>query len=331
MDTMTNADAMLNGLGFDKGASYDLPENLNELSISSLRGFIDQTYLQHSVESTALIHVTGPAVSGHSAPLRSIGDFMIHLQGAFESIGASIGGFKTPGGTVPTALAKRTELSLVASPLPGSVVLEVAPTKPRLEDLYPNGEALFDLEKAIGVKPLADQTFEEFSSLLSDLVINKAEQDKFVDHLSELGPRVASSVQALCEAVDKGAIDVDFEWREPSGNRKKVSINHSFAKFASTVIKDAEINVESIHVEGTLVTVTTSDKDHLRVKEDLGEEQTKDMTLLIGDIPPEQLYGLRPGDKVAVDAERRISTRAGGRRSEKLVGTGIRKLPKLQG
>lgn len=331
MGTTINADAMLKELGFDESSSYDLPEDLNELSVSSLRGFIDQTYLQHSAESTALIHVTGPAVSGHSAPLRSIGDFMIRLQGAFESIGASIGGFKTLGGTVPTALAKRTELSLVASPLPGSVVLEVAPTKPRMEDLYPNGEALFDLEEVIGAKPLADQAFEEFSSLLSDLVVNQPDQDKFVDHLSELGPRVASSVQALCETVDKDAIDVDFEWKEPSGDRKKVSVNHTLAKFASTVIRNAEINVENVHIEGTLVTVTTSDKDHLRVREDVGEGQTKDTTLLIGDIPAEQLYGLQPGERVAVDAERRVSTRAGGRRSEKLVGIGIRKLPKLQG
>ena len=330
MGTAINASSTLKELGFDENASYDLPKDLSELSTSSLRSFIDQAYLQHSAESTALIHVTGPAVIGHSAPLRSIGDFMIHLQGAFESIGASIGGFKTLGGAVPIALAKRTELSLVASPLPGSVVLEVAPTKPRLEDLYPNGEALFDIEETIGAKPLADQAFEEFSGLLSDLVVDQPDQDKFVDHLSELGPRVAFSVQALCETVGKDAIDVDFEWREPSGDRKEISVNHSFAKFASAVIKNAEINVESVRVEGALVTVTTSDKDHLRVREDLGEGRAKDTTLLIGDIPPEQLYGLQPGDRVVVDAERRVSTRTGGRRSEKLVGIDIEKLPRLR-
>ena len=330
MGTTINVGSALKELGFDENSSYDLPKDLSELSASSLRGFVSQTYLRHSAESTALIHVTGPAVSGHSAPLRSIGDFMVRLQGAFESIGASIGGFRTLGGAVPVGLAKRTELSLVASPLPGSVMLEVAPTKPRLEDLYPNGETLFDIEEAIGVKPLADQAFEEFSSLLSDLAIDQPDQEKFVDHLFELGPRVASSVQALCETVGKDAIDVDFEWREPSGDRKKISVSHSFAKYASEVIKDAEINVESVRVEGVLVTVTTSDKDHLRIREDLGGGQAKDITLLIGDIPPGQLYGLQPGDRVVVDAERRVSTRVGGRRSEKLVGIAIEKLPRLR-
>ena len=330
MGTTTNVNAMLKGLGFDAGVSYDLPEDLSELSASSLRGFISQTYLQHSSESTALIYVTGPAVSGHSAPLRSIGDFMIRLQGTFDSIGASIEEFKLLGGAIPSTFAQRTELSLVASPLPGSVILEVAPTKPRLEDLYPRGEALFDIEEEVGARPLADQAFGEFSNLMSDLAIDEPNHDKFVDHLAELGPRVASNVQTLCETVDKGAIDIDFKWKEPSGDKKKVCVNHAFARFASTVIKNAEIDVESVRVEGALVTVTTSDKDHLRIREGLDDERIKETTLLIGDIPSEQLYGLQPGDRVIVDAERRISTRAGGRRAEKLVGISIKGLPRLQ-
>lgn len=325
-----NANALLKELGFDESASYELPEDLNQLSVSSLRSFIDQTYLQHSADSTALIHVTGPAVSGHSAPLRSIGDFMIHLQAAFDSIGASIEGFKSLGGAIPSALAKRTELSLIASPLPGSVVLEVAPTKPRLEDLYPHGEALFDVEKVIGAKPLADSTFEELSSLMSDLATDTPDQEKFIDHLAELGPRVASNMRALCDAVDKGAIDIDFEWRSPSGDRKKVGVNHTFAKFVSTVIKNTEIDTESVEIEGVLVTITTSAKDHLRIREDSDEGIASEVTLLIGDIPPEQLYGLQTGDRVRVDAERQIFNRVGGGKRKKLVGISIEKLPRLQ-
>lgn len=325
-----NASALLKELGFDESASYELPEDLNQLSVSSLRSFIDQTYLQHSAESTALIHVTGPAVSGHSVPLRSVGDLMIRLQAAFDSIGASIEGFKSLGGAIPSALAKRTELSLVASPLPGSVVLEVAPTKPRLEDLYPNGEALFDVEKVIGAKPLADSAFEELSSLMSDLATDAPDQEKFIDHLAELGPRVASNVRALCDAVDKGSIDIDFEWKSPSGDRKKVGVNHTFAKFVSVVIRDTEIDTESVGIEGVLVTVTASVKDHLRIRGDLDEGSASEVTLSIGDIPPEQLYGLQTGDRVRVDAERQIFNCVGGGKREKLVGISIERLPRLQ-
>lgn len=331
MGTTINANAMLKELGFDENASYELPEDLNELSVSSLRGFVDQAYLQHSAEFTALIHVTGPAVNGHSAPLRSIGDFMIHLQAAFDSIGASIEGFKSLGGAIPSVLAKRTELSLVASPLPGSVMLEVAPTKPRLEDLYPYGNALFDVEEVIDAKPLADSAFEELSSLISDLTTDQPDQDKFVNHLAELGPRVASNVRALCDAVDRGAIDVDFEWRSPSGDRKKVIVDHTLAKFVSTIIKSTEIDIENVEIEGVLVTITTSNKDHLRIREDLDDGSSNEVTLPIGEIPPEQLYGLQTGDRVRINAERQIFNCVGGGKRNSLVGISIKKLPRLQG
>ena len=326
MDTLIDSKALLKNLGFDENASYDLPEDLNELSISSLRGFASQTFLSHSAEATALIRVTGPSVVGHSAPLRTVGGFMVHLQTTFDSVGASIASFKSLKGAIPSSLAKRTELALVASPLPGSVVLEVAPTKPRLEDLYPEGVPLFDLEETIGAKPLADSAFEELASLMSDLAVDEPNQDKFVEHLSELGPRVASSVSTLCDAIDRDGIDVDFEWRPPSGERKKVCVTHTYAKFVSAVIKEADIDTEQVKIEGTLVTITTSDKDHLRIREDEIDGSAREVTLPIGDIPPEQLHGLRPGDRVQVDAERQVYNCVGGRKREKLVGIGISKL-----
>lgn len=330
MDTTPDVRSLLEGLGFDRSVNYLLPEDLNELSVSSLKGFVDQTHLRHSAETTAIVHVTGPAVAANTAPLRSIGDFMIHLQGIFDSIGASISGFKSLRGNIPADLMKRTELSLIASPLPGSVILEVAPTKPRLEDLYPQGEALFDVEKVVGAKPLADSAFDELSSLMADLEIEQPDQGKFIEHLANLGPRVASNLRSLCDSVEENGIDVDFEWKPPSGDRKTVSVSHTFAKFVSTVIKNTEIDVENTIVEGTLLTITTSTKDHLRIKEELEDGSENEVVLLIGDIPVEQLCGLQTGDRVMVDAERQTVTRIGGDRRVKLVGTHIEKLPRFQ-
>ena len=331
MGTTISPDALLESLGFSENENYDLPEDLNDLSVSSLRAFISQSYLQHSSESSALIHITGPSVVGHSAPLRSVGDFMTQLQSTFEAVGASIEGFKALSGSIPSKIAKRTELALVASPLPGSVILEVAPSMPRIEDFRPNGEpALFDVGTTIDAKTLADCAFEELSSLLSDLSCETPDQDVFVEHLAELGPRVASNVQSLCETVDKSQIDVDFAWREPSKENKTICVSHSFAKFAASVIKDAQVNVEQIHIEGVLLTVTTSEKDHLRIKEEGSSGLSRDTVLPIGDIPPEQLYGLQRGDRVAVDAERQLFTRAGGRSHQKLVGVGISKINRLE-
>ncbi len=329
MDLPADIRALLATAGFLEDEDYNLPGDLNELSSSSVRGFINQTVLKHSAESSALVHVTGPSVIGHSAPLRGIGEFMMTLQSAFDSIGASLEGFKALSGQIPDSVINKTKLSLVASPFPGSVILEIAPSTPRLEDLYPNGEALFDVEKEIGAKPLADSAFAELSRLMGVLSVEQIEQDKFIERLEDLGPRVASSVQGLCDVLDRNEMDVDFRWEEPSGERNEIRVSHSFAKFVSDVIKESDIHTEPVHIEGILVTVTTSDKDRLRIREDLGEGGSKETTLLIGDIPFEQIYGLHTGDRVVVDAERQITTRAGHRSCEKLVGVRIQKIERM--
>ena len=96
------------------------------------------------------------------------------------------------------------------------------------------------------------------------------------------------------------------------------------------MIKNTEIDTESVEIEGVLVTITTSAKDHLRIREDSDEGPANEVTLPIGDIPPEQLYGLQTGDRVRVDVERQIFNRVGGGKREKLVGISIEKLPQLQ-
>lgn len=45
MATTISSDALLESLGFNENENYVLPEDLNELSVSSLRAFIDQSYL----------------------------------------------------------------------------------------------------------------------------------------------------------------------------------------------------------------------------------------------------------------------------------------------
>lgn len=331
MDTTPNLNELLDNLGFDPSQGYRLPDDLNELSTSSLKGFIEQSALCHSAESHALIHITGPSVRGHSVPVRGLGEFITALQTTFDSIGASIEGFRSTTGSIPSSFSARTELSLTASPLPGSVILEITPSVPRLEDLYPDGDALFDIEEAIGAKPLADSAFEELSELLEKLDISSPDQNDFVDRLSELGPRVASSLKGLCDGISKASIDIDFEWEEPSKPKKAVNINRSFARYISEVIDSASITSNEARIEGILLTVTTSDKDHLRIRQQIGDVETKEVTLPIGDISQDELRDLHAGDRVVVYAEQQISTRAGGRTVTKLKGLSIERIQSKSG
>ena len=235
-------------------------------------------------------------------------------------------GNRSAEGSLPSAITSRTEMSLIASPMPGSVVIQVAPSLARMDDLYPEGLGLFDAEAELDAKPLADQAFIEFSTLISELREDDPDNSQFVDHLTDLGPRVATAMKSFCESIDKGVLDLELEWTESSRKAKTASISHSHAERTARLIASANIENEEVTIEGVLLTVTQSTKDKLRILEDDGQEAV----VTIGDIPPAATYPLHTGERVRIRAEKRVSRKPGGTRSEKLVGKAVELATKLE-
>lgn len=325
MATTSNLKDFLTSLGFSESSTYDVPKDPADASLASVNAFIRENSDNDETASCGVIHIAGPSIVGNSAPVKAVGGLLTSVQGAVDAIGASIAGVRSTHGAIPSSISGRTQMSLVASPMPGSVVIQVAPTLDRMTDLYPHGEALFDIEEESGTKPLADLAFNEFSTLVRDLEQSTPDDSLFIDRLADLGPRVASAMKEFCESVNKGVLDVDFEWREPGKNAESSFITHSQAKRAVKVIEDANIENEDISIEGVLLTVTTSDKDKLRVLEDTGKE----VIVTIGDISPTSLFALRTGERVIVHAERRVSNRPGGRQVVKIMGLSVETIPTL--
>lgn len=328
MTTMPNLDDYLSSLGFDPNTSYTVPESPVDAALMGVNAFVREHSSKDDPASIGVIHITGPSVKGHTAPLKAVGTFLSALQNGVDAIGASIQGVMTSAGSLPFDITGRTQLSMVASPMPGSVVIQVAPTLNRMEDLYPGGkeQSLFDLEDEIGARPLADMAFGEFSSLIKELNVEGPDKIRFLNRLTDHGPRVASTMKSFCDSIDKGALDVDFEWEEPGRPPERSNLSHEAAKHASVVIQNANIDSEATHIVGKILTVTMSQKDKLRVLTDSEQEAT----LAIGSILPADVVSLHPGDRVDIEAERRISRRPGGRSCEKLIGVSLQKLPALQ-
>lgn len=326
MATTIKLNEYLASLGFDESATYDVPQNPSDASLASVNAFIREHTKDAKPASLGVIHITGPSIVENSAPVKSVGGLLTSIQGAIDAIGASLRGIRSSHGAVPAIVSGRTQMSLIASPMPGSVVIQVAPTLDKMADLYPDGPGLFDVEEEIGARPLADLAFSEFSALIRELEQTTPDDAIFIDRLSDLGPRVASTMREFCESVDKGALDVEFEWREPGRNSETSSISHTQAKRAAKVIDDANIENEEVIIEGILLTVTTSNKDKLRILEDTGRE----VMITIGGISPASLFTLHTGERVIAQAERRISNRPGGRKVEKLIGVSIEIAPTLE-
>lgn len=306
-------------LGFDENATYYAPEDPAEASRSSLNAFIREHTPADEIPTTAFIRITGPAVQGHSAPAKTVGRVLTDFQGSIDAIGASLVGHRSQGGSLPNVITDRTEMSLIASPMPGSVVLEVAPTLERVEDAVQEGERLFDDETDPDTKSLAERAFDEFSDLLAELGESDADDTQFVEHLTELGQRVAGSVRTFCESVDRGDVDLSFEWSGPERPRAVTRLTHEHARRVAEVIKFADIENEDVTIEGTLVTVTQSPKDKLRIAEANGKESV----IAIGTIPPAEIAALHTSELVRVKADKCVSKRPGGKVSTKLIGKSI--------
>jgi len=197
-----------------------------------------------------------------------------------------------------------------------------------MEDLYPDGrdQALFDLEDKIGARPLADMAFYEFSSLIKDLNAEEPGKAEFLDRLTDHGPRVASAMKTFFDSIDKGSLDIDFEWEEPGREPEMSGLTHEAARHASVVIQNAHIVSEYIHAVGKILTITLSHKDKLRVLTDAEQEAI----IATGTVSIADVVDLRLGDRVDIEAERRVSRRPGGRSYEKLIGVSLRKLSDLE-
>lgn len=322
MDLSNELNSYLQELGFDPNKEYDVPDSLEEATIRSIETFVGSTQKDRSNRSGGFFHITGPSVLGNTAPVKSVGNFLTSFQNALDSIGASLRGNKTASGQLSAEITGKTEMSMVASPLPGSVIIQIEPTMDPADDLYPEGKALFDVEDA-GIRPLANLAIDEFMSLINDMNQDETDNSKFVDHLTDLGPRVASSVKAFYESVDKGSIDVEIKWRDSKIQKNTVTnVSHMFAHHAVNVINNANIENEIIQIRGTLKTVTYSPKDRLRIETEDGSEKT----ISIGSIDPVVLLKLVPGEHVCIEAEQRISYKPGGGKNEKLFGLSVERM-----
>lgn len=325
MATTTNLDDFLSSLGFDANEKYNIPENPADAALAGVNAFVREHAADSPDSSTGIIHISGPSIIGNAAPVKAVGNLLTDIQGVIDAIGASIMGNRTTGGAIPGAITGRTEMSMIASPMPGSVVIQIAPSLARTADLYPNGPSLFDIEEETGARPLADQAFTEFSALVNELSVDAPDENDLVDHLTDLGPRVATAMKTFCETIDKGVFDIELEWEEPNRSPSSTAISHSHAKRAAAIIATAKIENEEVTLEGALLTITQSIKDKLRL---LADDNTE-IVISIGDISPAAIYPLRTGDRVRVLAERRISTKPGGKRNVKLVGKALEAIQKI--
>ena len=68
MTTGTEFDNYLKSLGFNSNTSYEVPEDPADAALIAVNNFAREHSEGEFATSTGIIHITGPAVTEHSAP-----------------------------------------------------------------------------------------------------------------------------------------------------------------------------------------------------------------------------------------------------------------------
>ena len=218
---------------------------------------IKQEGSARSIRSEGSLRISGDGVVGSSAPLEVVGKIALAWQKAVITIGASIEGIRSPLGKVPIDIGLRTRLNLVASPLPGSIILRISPVQNPLVESEPNGNrALVDPPR-----PLADQAVNSLIDLLNEANNSQlSDLDRFANHVQSLGPRVGSAVVNFAKEIDKGNLTLEAYWREPQAAMISTRINALGARFIATFIEGRELDGVEETLVGTLATVSVSER-----------------------------------------------------------------------
>ena len=91
--------------------------------------------------------------------------------------------------------------------------------------------------------------------------------------LSEYGQRTSSAIREFCKALDKDSLDIDLKWEETKQRSVRGEMRHGRAKYVSSVIKDATIEVDEVTFVGMLITSTMSKRDKIRIRTEDGAEK----------------------------------------------------------
>ena len=243
------------------------PSDATELGRQSVEAMtIAQEGNARALHSAGLLRLHGEGVTNHSAPLDVVGKIALAWQKAVGAVGASLEGIRSPLGKLPSDITNRTRLVLNASPVLGSIVLNITPSTDPLIETEPNGDRSF----LVAPRPLADRASERLISLLTRASQNSVtDLDELTAEVRELGPRVASAVAQLSREVDKGNVNIDASWREPETAIVTTSITVSAARFIAQFIEGQELDGAEQDLIGTLMTISSSEPWFIKLADEL--------------------------------------------------------------
>lgn len=296
------------GLNADTLENVNIPEwetaeDLGKQSIDAMAR--KESGTSRTLPSRGSIRLHGYGVNGHSADLDAVGSIMLLFQKLVTCTGARLLGRESLRGHIPTEIVERTQMKLAAQPGFGSLVLEINPKVPGIDEAFPEGETLFGYEFPSMV--LADESVNEILRLIS--TINVDDISGFLNEVRNIGSRSAASLKELLKQLSEGRFDVDFEWHEPDKEIKKVVLPEDTSNYAYRSIEAYKLNSFEESFVGELITVSVQKK--LDLKTTIDDEETI-IAIKRGELSNAVLSEFSPTNRVVIKVRATEEIKPGG-------------------
>lgn len=258
------------------------------------------------LHSRGSIRFAGSGVRGHAVDISQAGELLAYWQGLVTGVGGAVEGNLSARGSLPADVVERTRLDLVASPSPGSVVLEFEPHADEASERYPEGQTRIDGEST----PLVERAVNEAMDVLA-LASSGLEVD-LADAFANRGPRVAARARDLAELAGISNLDIDTTWEVPGQGRKRVRATASELRSFAERLRIGSIDGEPATLEGTLRTVSDRRKIDLEVDDPADTSKKRVLSVDRGDV---DFAPFRVGEEVRLVAMLTVRRRPGGAES----------------
>lgn len=298
------------------GLEWERPSDLNRRSLEGLWTSGDAA---RKVRSSGSIRLFGVNVRDHHARLDAAGAILVNFQRLITAAGAARRGIRTAKGPLPAEVTSLTQLKLLMSPLPGSVVFEIGPeTLPETELAAEENVAIFDQPN----RQFVDECFTDALGLVAVAheiglrtlkagTLDNVDGDEDVDgafeqRIADGGPRLAVAVRDFAKVIESAEFDVDLEWREPLRPTLRATMTKSDAAAVARLVVSHELDAEDETIRGSLVTISVMSSWQIRSVD--GELTTVDASVLTA----QQASSFRLGEDVTILARPKVTESAGG-------------------
>jgi len=276
-------------------------ETADDVARISFEALVTQDEIARTLPSLGMLRLSGPGVTVHAAPLSEVTRVLQGLQRVATAVAAAEVGDTELGKQASTAITNRTRLLIAGSPLPGSLVFNLAPETPATSEVRdPEGSvSMFREEKD------DDQQIDKAMTRAIDVISAGIDLppipdgSAFLDGIAELGPRVASSIRDFARGLHRFGFDLDLEWKQPRRPTHRVHLATASADRIAGVIELARLDVDPVTIERRVLTVSTVQNQEWLIEQSDGTR----VSIKHSDLPYDQTVG------IATDAHVRLSAR----------------------